>query len=773
MKAKRLFHYALVTATTILFLYTVTGCEKNDDIEQGREDTIPPENIPDKNFYDFLLEHFDTDKDERLTIEETNSVKEIDCSWGHFDSLEGLEYFANLEKLTLNNVEISDTINLSKNSSIKELHITNAIFSYLDVSNNSALEIVDCSNSHHLKELKLGHNTSLKYLNCSETSISSLNTENCSALEILNINNTDIQVFDISQNEALKELYCSKENKAGTLYEDPKIKELDITRNPLLKILNCSSNSITDLDVSNNHLLETLICNDNALTKINTVQNPELRELNITNNIQITFLNIIHNPKLSKLSCANTYISSLDITNTLIDTLSCVSYYLKSINAKGCQNLKFLECSSYAELIDASESAIETIIYEDKNNNWSNPSGEAKLLLNNCPNIKEFRFVQNYYSPRETQEIPDGFGTITLDISNCKSLTKFYANYIADIKIDNCPSLKDFTCKGIFKDLDCSNNSSIDTIRCNTELQSINVNACSSLKYLSVTGTFKEIDVSTCKDLEDVKLNGKLTSVDLKDLPNLKNLECNFASGAIISPDFLRHNNKLEHLTIHGEEKTTNTSLDISDLSSLKDISCNIFEILKLRDCPSLQYVHCTNSASLSKLEFDMDNCPSLRNISCTGNKNLTYIDISKCENPDTVDVSGNSLTSFIFNNNMKILNCSENKLTSLDISENKTIDKLICYSNQLTGLITTGCNNLEYLDCADNKISSMKLELIKLKELFCNDNQLITLDISKCLDIDKIDCTANKDLSQLFISNKQVFSTLKKDNWTELVYID
>ena len=82
------------------------------------------------------------------------------------------------------------------------------------------------------------------------------------------------------------------------------------------------------------------------------------------------------------------------------------------------------------------------------------------------------------------------------------------------------------------------------------------------------------------------------------------------------------------------------------------------------------------------------------------------------------------------------------------------------------------GCSGLEIINCTNNKISSIPANKHpRLIELFCSDNRLTSLEISDNQLMDKIDCTGNPDLTQLFVNNSQIFSAFKIGSNTEVVY--
>ncbi|MBR4186005.1 MAG: leucine-rich repeat domain-containing protein, partial [Clostridia bacterium] len=80
----------------------------------------------------------------------------------------------------------------------------------------------------------------------------------------------------------------------------------------------------------------------------------------------------------------------------------------------------------------------------------------------------------------------------------------------------------------------------------------------------------------------------------------------------------------------------------------------------------------------------------------------------------------------------LEILYCSDNQLTSLDVSKNTALKELYCYSCALTSLNVTDCPKLETLLCDDNQLKSLDVSTnTVLATLACSDNQLSMLDVN------------------------------------------
>ena len=103
---------------------------------------------------------------------------------------------------------------------------------------------------------------------------------------------------------------------------------------------------------------------------------------------------------------------------------------------------------------------------------------------------------------------------------------------------------------------------------------------------------------------------------------------------------------------------------------------------------------------------------------------------------------------------NLTDLNCQENQLTSLDLSNNTALTWLWCSNNQLTSLDVSGCAALEELGCGGNQLTSLDVSNnTALEILSCGDNQFTTLDVSKNTALRWLSCDDNQ-LTSLDLSN-------------------
>ena len=113
----------------------------------------------------------------------------------------------------------------------------------------------------------------------------------------------------------------------------------------------------------------------------------------------------------------------------------------------------------------------------------------------------------------------------------------------------------------------------------------------------------------------------------------------------------------------------------------------------------------------------------------------------------EVLECTNNQLTSLNLSGlpNLLKLSCGSNPLTSLNLSGLTSLTNLVCYNNKLTSLNLDGTTGLEFLDCSENQLTSLDVsKLTKLTTLKCYKNQLTSLDVSKLTKLKDLDCSAN-----------------------------
>ena len=90
-------------------------------------------------------------------------------------------------------------------------------------------------------------------------------------------------------------------------------------------------------------------------------------------------------------------------------------------------------------------------------------------------------------------------------------------------------------------------------------------------------------------------------------------------------------------------------------------------------------------------------------------------------------------------------LTCSDNLLTSLDVSSLTSLQYLFCHENQLTHLDVSDCSSLIQLYCDHNNFTTLSVKnCTSLLRLYCDNNQLISLDVGNCISLETLSCNYN-----------------------------
>ena len=188
---------------------------------------------------------------------------------------------------------------------VKSLGVFNCSIRNMDeIKYFTALEYLGCG-SNYITSLDVSNNKALKELYCmSNQNLTSLNAKNCTALVKLRCDQAgepsrgNMTSLDISGCTALEELEC----------QFNELTSLDVSTNTALKGLWCFGNHLTSINVSNCIALEELSCSDNKLTSLDVSKNTALKELFYYDG-DITELDLSKNKQLDKL-----YISSESLT---------------------------------------------------------------------------------------------------------------------------------------------------------------------------------------------------------------------------------------------------------------------------------------------------------------------------------------------------------------------------------------------------------------------------------------------------------------------------
>jgi len=569
------------------------ACHKDELAEK-----IPISEIPDLAFRNYLIVNFDADNDGFICLREASAVKVIDLSnVSGVTSLKGIEYFTSLEVLigggtgmdlsnclmlrVLNtlNYDISN-LNINKNVNLKELYCYSS--KPLDLSKNIALEKLFCKGNFETLDLKT--NSALQILDCSESGLISLVLPDSKRLKNLNCEKTQIKTFDLNGFELLEEFnFYNSSNQYHT------IEKLDISNSSVKRIFchipmrNLNLNNLPELeflsitstkdkienhkvDLSKSTKLKSLTC-EFINCEINISQCAELEELildaylddpvqlDISNNRKLQTLRI-GSPKIIVSSFKNNSLlkkvkvfcldDPLDFSsNTLLENLS--------VTGGGAVNLS--QCKSLVDLY-IEKNCSNTINLQQFN-------ALKNVVLLGCKNLTSLNMSSCqildsiYLSTIFTDKLD-------LDISNCKKLRVLHLDVdnLSKVNAAGCTTLKHFiyqdsspylnTLKWNLTSLDMSNCTSLISLLCNkNKIKELNVSGCTSLTTLSCSeNQIENLNVNGCIVLNHLTCNNnKLKELDVHSCLEITYLFC-------------RNNDDLKTLILNKNHKITTLDKD-------------------------------------------------------------------------------------------------------------------------------------------------------------------------------------------------------------------
>jgi len=219
----------------------LNSCSKNDDDPFIDDDEIIDESI---NVFDKIKDPiFKYDIQQKikqgvikiatpgiLTPSEAATLKEFSIIYSvdgvRLASLEGIEYFTGIEKLSINKSAV-ELVDLSKNKRLEEINISSCTPESIRIISPTAKRLygayVECS-TITVEAPQLTH------FDCFSSYLNNLDTSGCPKLQSLRCGGSKIKSLDLSNHPELTELSCGASGNISS-------RTLDISKNRKLKIL--------------------------------------------------------------------------------------------------------------------------------------------------------------------------------------------------------------------------------------------------------------------------------------------------------------------------------------------------------------------------------------------------------------------------------------------------------------------------------------------------------------------------------------------------------
>ncbi|MBN2328787.1 MAG: hypothetical protein JXR73_16730 [Candidatus Omnitrophica bacterium] len=258
-KTRRKFQWIVFVIVYAIFAKIMFG------LYQDHKNINSPYYFPDPQFRSLVLRHLHIEPGGKLSAAIAAQWQtKLDCSGLGIRSLQGIEFFRNLN-------------------------------------------ILDCSRNE-IRELDFSRNESLLHLICSENQLTELDVSNLPELTRLSFDDNSIRSIDVGGCIWLKQLTCS--NNQLTL--------LDCSSSCEMESIVCSRNQITELRLPPSLRFRTLDCSQNQLTELDCSQIPNLSELNASQNL-LSQINLRRNAELSVLNLSHNLFQSIPELSNLLN----------------------------------------------------------------------------------------------------------------------------------------------------------------------------------------------------------------------------------------------------------------------------------------------------------------------------------------------------------------------------------------------------------------------------------------------------------------------
>ncbi|MFL0087183.1 T9SS type A sorting domain-containing protein [Tenacibaculum maritimum] len=748
-------------------------------------------NIPDPNFKAYLVanKRINTNNDNEIQKSEANNFT------GKIYLNDKLDEEGNYIRDLRNDEKVSDLTGIEHFKKLKFLALQSNLLKTLDISKNTALEVLNCS-SNQLKTLDISKNTALEVLYCSKNQLTHLDISHNNNLKKLSCRVNKLSELNLTNNTKLESLFCDVN----------KLRELDLSKNIALTFLSCPDNQLTRLNTSNNPQLKYLFCGSNNIVDINTQHNPLLTRLDCSRN-KLTTLDVSDNKELETFFCSYNALETLDLSQNkkLAYSFYCDNNKLSSLNIKNGNNhnLKNFEAHNNPNLLCIQVDDVN-LANGQSTDLWM--KGRNAKYKNNC---NTFNFTVNINdkegkintTPALIDDSYDKGTVVTLEaIPNTGyEFSEWAGDVTGKINPLNVTVNADKNITAIFKKtqhtLTINANNGAVTIGTSTihltpssypsnEVFEYNTSVSlhavpnSGYRFVRWLGDIDNDHVSTSIKIV-INKHKSITAVFEKE-PVVYIPDPNFKAYLIKNP-FINTNNDdeiqvteatkySEYIYIPNREQSE--SKKIKDLTgieafiNLTELNCNynLISQLNLSKNTKLKRVHCSNNKLTS---LNIGSNLVLEELYVDNNQ-ITNLDTSNALNLIKLAVNSNQISTIDLskNLNLKDFSCSNNQLTELSTIHNKNLEWLLCKNNQLTNLDLSGMRNLIVADCSNNQIADLTISNTpKLKDLSCAYNQLNSLDLSKIPSLDRLDCNDNKISELDFSSNKNLTSVACSNN--------
>ena len=547
---------------------------------------------------------------------------------------------------------------------------------------------------------------------------------------------------------------------------------------PNLYSLNLSNNALLDLEEGNYPKLSTLSIDHNYLTALDVTRFPKLESLYCGNN-NITLLNVGNNPGLLSLNCDSLGITKLDISNNKdLAYLSVNGTKLTQLDIRGKRSITTLNISNTAIRYIDLEDQYSLRDFRARNTqceffyfNYINPWGRFNYV-----DIRDNKKMTGNSMNFTLHTIPQAYSEYSNSLliagSNGETADTEYATS-QDMKW-KCDVTGDGTAKNEAVKVTVDGTDTGERVSGKGEFGGITFEQeYDFTKYSTTGGTFtvSQWTGDYFQQLADVTTSAKAgVAIHITPTP----AEGYVYDGVIVNGEKIQE----EWFVVNGEAtiKPVFRGADRKITFTAPAGQTLSFAVAVQKGADKKVQVDWGSGA---KMEYDVSDT----NYTRLDGTAETVAESGATESTVTIygDVDALNLESFgEYGEMMGIWN---NKVSSIDLTNNDLLIALKLYMNPIKTLDVTNQTGLQELDCSYCELTELDVtKNTKLLSLQCYGNELTTLDLSKLPELLELNARVNKLTGVDFTNNPKLqvvnvtnneLSTIDVAHLTDLVSLE
>ena len=547
---------------------------------------------------------------------------------------------------------------------------------------------------------------------------------------------------------------------------------------PNLYSLNLSNNALLDLEEGNYPKLSTLSIDHNYLTALDVTRFPKLESLYCGNN-NITLLNVGNNPGLLSLNCDSLGITKLDISNNKdLAYLSVNGTKLTQLDIRGKRSITTLNISNTAIRYIDLEDQYSLRDFRARNTqceffyfNYINPWGRFNYV-DIRDNKKMTGNSMNFTLHTIPQAYSDYSNSLLIAGSNGETADTEYATS-QDMKW-KCDVTGDGTAKNEAVKVTVDGTDTGERVSGKGEFGGITFEQeYDFTKYSTTGGTFtvSQWTGDYFQQLADVTTSAKAgVAIHIAPTP----AEGYVYDGVIVNGEKIQE----EWFVVNGEAtiKPVFRGADRKITFTAPAGQTLSFAVAVQKGTDKKVQVDWGSGA---KMEYDVSDT----NYTRLDGTAETVAESGATESTVTIYGDVDALNLESFGEYGEMMGVWNNKVSSIDLTNNDLLIALNLYMNPIKTLDVTNQTGLQELDCSYCELTELDVtKNTKLLSLQCYGNELTTLDLSKLPELLELNARVNKLTGVDFTNNPKLqvvnvtnneLSTIDVAHLTDLVSLE